>query len=413
MKLSKKYRVCYEGSQQRDRIDSLAGQLSMMGYPGMRICEMVRDWLRFTKYCDDAGMDVPSSIHAEEVQRYLVEQIQARRYRRSVRVALRILIEADDSGYFSRHVHAPPKPTTPIFDEWVVPYLHFLREHRGLKETTLEENAFVLRKFTEFLDRNGICDIRSLDAGLLRDFCDNSGRYKPSTWILRMSNVRCFLRFVFSRKGLERDLSLAVAAAKRFRQAGLPDVLTDAEVDKILGCVDRSDGRRRRDFAMLLLAARYGMRPTDICRLRLDDIHWRDRSIVYCQSKTGKPITLPLLPEISETLIDYLHSWRPPTKSRCIFVRHRVPYEPFGPRHPLYWIMPEVLRRAGICKRPGSRGLYLFRHTLATRMLGAHVSIKTIGDLLGHTSAQSTFVYTKVGVSALRSASLSITEVLQ
>jgi integrase len=155
------------------------------------------------------------------------------------------------------------------------------------------------------------------------------------------------------------------------------------------------------------------MRPSDILRLRLDDIHWRERSIVYCQSKTGKPITLPLLPEISEALIDYLRSWRPPTKSRCIFVRHKVPFEPFASKDPLYWIMPEALRRAGIFKRPGSRGLYLFRHTLAARLLGAHVSIKTIGDILGHASAQSTFVYTKVDVSALRSASLSITEVLQ
>ncbi len=413
MKLSKEYRVCYEGSRYRDRIDSLVGQLSMMGYPRMRICEMVRVWLRFAKYCDDAGMDVPSSIHEEEVQRYLVERIQARCFRRCVRIALRIFIEADDSGNFSRRVHALPKPATQIFNEWGIPYLHFLREHRGLKETTLRVNTLTLRKFTEFLDKNGICDIKNVDVGLVHDFCRNPGNCKPTTWVLRMSHLRCFLRFVFSRKGLERDLSLAVAAVKHFRHAGLPDVLTGAEVDKILGCVDRSNGRRKRDFVILLLAACYGMRPSDILRLRLDDIHWRERSIVYCQSKTGKPITLPLLPEISEALIDYLRSWRPPTKSRCIFVRHKVPFEPFASKDPLYWIMPEALRRAGIFKRPGSRGLYLFRHTLAARLLGAHVSIKTIGDILGHASAQSTFVYTKVDVSALRSASLSITEVLQ
>ena len=212
-----------------------------------------------------------------------------------------------------------------------------------------------LRKFTEFLDKNGICDIKNVDVGLVHDFCRNPGNCKPNTWVLRMSHLRCFLRFVFSRKGTERDLSLAVAAVKHFRHAGLPDVLTGAEVDKILGCVDRSNGRRKRDFVILLLAACYGMRPSDILRLRLDDIHWRERSIVYCQSKTGKPITLPLLPEISEALIDYLRSWRPPTKSRCIFVRHQVPFEPFASKDRLYWIMPEALRRAGIYQTPRTR----------------------------------------------------------
>jgi integrase len=167
-----------------------------------------------------------------------------------------------------------------------------------------------------------------------------------------------------------------------------------------------------RDYAVLLLAARYGMRPSDILRLRLDDIHWREGSIIFHQSKTGKPVILPLLPDVSDALIKYLRKGRPSTTSRHIFVRHLVPFEAFAHVMSLYSIMRSALRKAGLDQRPGLRGFSLLRHTLATRMLGAHVSIKTIGDILGHTSTESTFIYTKVDVGALRSASLSIAEVL-
>jgi integrase len=154
------------------------------------------------------------------------------------------------------------------------------------------------------------------------------------------------------------------------------------------------------------------MRPSDIRQLRLDDIRWRENYIAFRQSKTGKNVTLPLLAEVSEALIDYLRAGRPSTLVRNIFVRHEPPIEPYSSRSGFYNIMRRALHRAGLDRRRGSRGLYLLRHTLATRMLRAQIPMKTIGDVLGHTTMNSTFVYTKVDVSALCSASLSIAEVL-
>lgn len=164
---------------------------------------------------------------------------------------------------------------------------------------------------------------------------------------------------------------------------------------------------------MLLLAARYGMRPSDIRQISLDDIHWRDACIIFCQSKTGKQLSLPLLPEVSEALIEYLRNGRPSTQVRNIFVRHKAPFEPFVPNDNLSRIMDKALRSAGLDRRHGPRGLYLLRHSLATSMLVANVSIKIIGDILGHTTTDSTFVYTKIDLPALRSASLSMAEVLR
>lgn len=236
-----KYLTYYETCRHRERIDSLARQLSRLRYSERYIRRMVREWLRFTKYCSDAGTDPPSSIYAQEVEDYLRKRVpSARRFRQMVRTMLRIFIEADEQGNFSRRLHGPPKPATAIFNEWAIPYLRFLREHRGLAEATLQCNKLSLREFTTFLERSGIHDLSTLKVCHIHDLCSNPGSYKPTTWAVYMSHVRCFLRYVFSQEGLPCDLSLAVGGAKHFRHTRLPDVLTESEVNKILGCVDRS-----------------------------------------------------------------------------------------------------------------------------------------------------------------------------
>ncbi|MFZ3116235.1 MAG: site-specific integrase [Syntrophales bacterium] len=288
----------------------------------------------------------------------------------------------------------------------------------GLSKNTgggkdLRKSFLVLREFMEFIEKAGVHDFRSLRANIMHDYCMSRGNRTAATWPSYISIVRRFLHYVFMREGMEQDLSSALGGAKRYRHTGLHDVLTEAELDKLLACTGRSNELGRRDYAMLLIGARYGMRPCDIRKFSLDDIHWRDNHITFRQSKTGKRLSLPLLPEVTEALIDYLRAGRPPTMARNIFIRHRAPFEPFAPADNLASVMIRALKRAGLDQRPGSRGFYLLRHTLATRMLGVNVPLKMIGDILGHTSTESTLGYTKVDLPALRTASLSIAEVLQ
>lgn len=412
--LSAEYLKLYQKSRYRDRISLLAETLVRLKYLVEVIVEHVHEWIRFTKYCDNLSIDVPSTIYAHEVEYYLRWRFPkgSQSRRRFIKVSLRIFIEADDQGNFSRRIKPSPKPTNALFKEWVPPYLRFLKQHRGVSEKTLRKNIFVLNEFTKFLEQRSILIMKKLTTSDIHDFCIARGNRKPITWVSHMGIVRRFLRYVFLREGLEQDLSFAVGTAKYFRHSGIHDVLTEPEVSKILGCVDRSNAIGRRDYAILLLAARYGMRPSDIRQLRLEDIHWRQGQIAFRQSKTGRQLILPLLPEVSEALIDYLRGGRPSTQSRNIFVRHKAPFEPFVPDNNFSQIMIKALNRAGMDQRPGARGLYLFRHTLATNMLRANLPIKTIGDILGHASTNSTYGYMKVDLPHLRSASLSIAEVL-
>ena len=190
-------------------------------------------------------------------------------------------------------------------------------------------------------------------------------------------------------------------------------MLTDHEVTLLLQAVDRSTTVGKRDYAVLVLAARYGMRPGDIRQLTLDHIDWRGRQIAFPQAKTGRMLALPLLPEVQDALIDYLRAGRPLTAFRNVFVRHLAPFEPFAAKNNLSTVFREALRRAGLDQRNGRKGLYLLRHTLASRLLHAGSSIKTIADVLGHAHLNSTLVYTKVDLTHLETVALSIEELLQ
>ena len=188
-------------------------------------------------------------------------------------------------------------------------------------------------------------------------------------------------------------------------------MLSQADVDLILTSVDRSTPLGRRDYAILLLAARYGLRPCDIRQLTLDEIDWRGARIDIQQVKTDRPLALPLLPDVAEALSAYLHDGRPASTNRTIFLRHRAPFEPFVVQNNLAAIMRAALRRAGLGDRTGRRGLYLFRHTLATRLLAFGRPLKAIADLLGHASTQTTYGYTRVDLVGLRGVAISEAEV--
>ena len=135
----------------------------------------------------------------------------------------------------------------------------------------------------------------------------------------------------------------------------------------------------------------------------------RPSSII--QAKTGRVLTLPLVPDVADALIAYLRNGRPATPSRHVFVRHKAPFEPFVAANNLATIMRQALQRVGLDQREGRRGLYLLRHTLASRMLASGNPLKRIGDVLGHASADTTMEYASVDLTTLRRVAISEAEV--
>lgn len=398
----------YHLSLQKQRIDQLGTRLVELRYANEVIRQHLHEWLRFSSYLNNRSC-LPE-MHSQIVRQYTVQRSTGLSASRSrvLRASLRIFLESDERGWFSRRMDRPPyTPTwfTPILTE----YLQFVRSHRGLAQSTEKKNMRQLSVFAQYLDHAGVTQLSGITPQHIREFYENKGHLRPRRSC--GSRLRVFFRWAAVQGRLPNFLGDAVPRPRQYRHVNLPDVLNQAEVDHILAATDRSTPLGRRDYAILLLAARYGLRPSDIRQLTFDEINWRDAHIDLRQLKTGRPLTLPLLPDVADAISAYLRDGRPASPSRTVFLRHRAPFEPFAAQNNLMAIMREAMRRAGLASRSGRRGLYLFRHTLATSLLSSGRQIKTIADILGHASTGTTYGYTRVDLVSLRAVAISEEEV--
>jgi integrase/recombinase XerD len=414
--LSGELRSWYVQSPHKDRIDFVGARLQELKYLPVVVRLHLHEWVRFVRHLEEHALPLPCSVHDPEIPHYLAVRFPSgsSSRRRGIRASIRIFLEMDGDGRFTRRALAPRRATNALFQQAVPAYLDFLRKHRGVVAKTVSKRAFQLTRLTGYLERAGISTWQEMQPAALRTFLTTQLTDKaPGTRQSYAGTLRGFLRWAFLQGFLKRDLSAAAASVRQYRLAGIPDLLTDDEVAALLQAVDRNTALGRRDYAILLLAARFGMRPGDIRQLQLDHINWPTQQIAFPQAKTGRLLVLPLLPEISDALIAYLRHGRPQTECRNVFVRHLAPYEPFVPDNNLATIFQEALRRSELKLSHGRKGLYLFRHTLASRLLGTGSSIKTIGDVLGHVHLDSTLIYTKVDLAHLKTVALSIEELLR
>jgi integrase len=272
---------------------------------------------------------------------------------------------------------------------------------------------YILTSFLHFVDVQGISSLASIRPALLTDFVSSLRHLKSGTVFGYVSALRSFFRYVFAHGLTPRDFSQDLPSVRvRRRDEQIPFVWTRSEVEALLGAVERDSPLGKRNYAILLLACRLGMRVGDIRELRLEHLLWDEGRIEFPQAKTGAVLTLPMSEEVGRALIDYLRHGRPTSPRREVFLRHRAPFEPFSLNANLHPIVTLYRRRAGIEATPGrSRGMHSLRHTLASHLLEADTPIETIADILGHRSVESTRVYTKVDLQALRSVALDPQEV--
>jgi site-specific recombinase XerD len=322
---------------------------------------------------------------------------------------------ARSTGAFKRR--SPPgvrlrgESQSPLYGIWVVPYLDFVRRHRGRRTVHQLENG--LGRFCRWLDTQGVAALDELTASLLRDFIPSLAGFRRSTIAVHASALRGFLAYLRLEGVLDRDLAPAIELPPVYSMVQAPQVLKDETVERLLAAVDRSSPLGKRDLAMLLLAVHYGLRPADIRGLRFDHIHWREQRIVLVQSKTQRRLELPLLTEVDHALVSYIREGRPSCTAREIFIRHAIPIAPLARRNSLWSVMNRALAATGVEIPTGERGFRLLRHYAATRLLRRGVPFETISDILGHASVDATRRYTQVDLAGLRSVALSYAEVCQ
>lgn len=284
------------------------------------------------------------------------------------------------------------------------------RRRYGISEKTLKSNELYLSRFSEYLANQKLGSISELSADQILGFVNTLAGTSIATVYCTLCSLRVLLRYFHNEKILERDFSYVVPQIKIDKTSKIPSAYKKEEVQKLLDCVDRGNPKGKRDYAMMLLASRLGMRAGDICSLSFKNLKWQLNEIELVQEKTQERILLPLLPEVGSAIIDYLKYGRPITDSTTIFVRHTCPITPLtAPTlHSIVW---QYLQLAAISVPDGKKhGPHALRHSLASALLEENIPLPIISEVLGHTTTNTTSIYLKIDVTHLRRCALDVSE---
>jgi integrase/recombinase XerD len=282
------------------------------------------------------------------------------------------------------------------------------RKKQQYSITTINKDIYSLNKFSTYMEASLITSVRQIDSSYVVGFIkwlSTEGKVP----ILRevASTMRLLLDYLYKENMILENLSGFVPKVK-VRKDLIPSVYTPDEVESMLQHIDRSSPCGKRDYAMVLLAARYGIRASDISALLFENIHWNENTINFSTVKTGKHTVLPLTGEIGNAIIQYLKYGRPNTEEKHVFIRLQKPYREIQPSN-LHGIVTRAMRSAGIVIQPGKRhGPHALRASIATEMLKQNVPLPVISEALSHNSTDTTKIYMKVDVGHLKILSLNV-----
>lgn len=286
-------------------------------------------------------------------------------------------------------------------------YADYLQEVRGLAPSTIHPHLRTARKFLSYVgfDRSRKLLAR-LNAGDLERFVRvASSGISRATLQHTVAQVRCLLRFLAIDGTVPAGLESQIDTPRVYRLEKLPRSLDWETVRSFLGSIQRTDPKGQRDYAMFFLIAAYGLRSSEVVGLTLDNICWRSGRIQISQTKTRSALELPLTDEVAGVLITYLRKVPRASGHRQLFLRM---YAPSGPLKPTgvteafqFWA-----KRSGLSIP--FHGAHCLRHSYAVNLLRQGTPLKTIGDLLGHRSAESTSVYLRLATEDLRGVGLTV-----
>lgn len=274
----------------------------------------------------------------------------------------------------------------------------------GRSASTVRVYGTLAGEFVAFVGTRG--GLARCDAGAVEAFVATLGGYQVKTVEQKLCAVRSFIRFAVAEGLLDAavaDTVLdAVPAVRSSKQSRVPSVWDPGHVDRILDAIDRSNPCGKRDYAIILLIARLGLRGIDVKRLAFADFDWPGNRLFVVQAKTGYRVQLPLLKEVGWAVIDYIRHGRPVCDCPQVFLRHLAPIGAFSEQDHLHQILVKHARVAHVPVSEQRRhGMHSLRHTLATKLMEDGTPVEQIADILGHQSVQSTGVYLKSSLGLL------------
>ena len=286
-------------------------------------------------------------------------------------------------------------------DKLINEFDKYLLDICGLSENTRNYHRRNAKTFLNHFFKGEHVNLSKLTPFNIRNFLyKNLNRYKKRRTLgLFIYTLRCFFKYLQFRGFIGDQLILALPSIREYKRSALPEYLNNEEIKKLISTFDLSTALGKRDYALIVCILEIGLRAHEVANLTLDDINWRDMTLILPRSKTRQSYILPMTITLRDALIAYLKNGRPQTTTRKIFVYHRAPVgKEIKPK-----VVTEVIRRALVRSqlKPNSAGAHILRKTFATKLLHSGATIKEIADLLRHQSIETTSIYTKVDFSKL------------
>jgi len=344
----------------------------------------------------------PTDLKEQVTERYLKDRAGKQSLQPGDRAALKRLLSAlREVGMIAP---APLPPITPE-DQIFEGFSDYLRQERGLAPRSIISHLPVVRRFLREVCPAGAGDLTNISQERVIRYIERHARDGSAGSGKRMCwSLRAFLRYLHHKGLTPLALADCIPSIRRWKLASLPTYLSAAQVEKILGGCDRATAMGRRDYAILMMLAKLGLRAGEVASLTLDDIDWRSGEMLI-RAKGRQRARMPMPRDVGAAVVAYLRDRRPTTSCRRLFLRTLAPHVGFASGCAITMIAKAALERVGI-RGYAHHGAHIFRHSLATELLRSGATLSEIGQLLRHESHDTTRIYAKVDVQRLRTLSL-------
>lgn len=376
-------------------LDDYIEELNKTGYPMRYLAKAFRVILRFS---DWVGL---KNIPLKNLNQDRIEEFW--NYHGSIRKHCDYKVLGTLIEFLRIRKLIPLKPVPKIIcpiEKQIFLFETFLRQERGLSSTYIYQQIRVARFFLQSTFPVVDSNFNRYNAKIITDYMNKILKENGSGEV-RDSAVRLmgFFKYLFLKGKTKLDLSKVVPRPANWHQQKLPIYIGPDEVQKLLNSCDQNTVIGSRDYAVLMMLSRLGLRACEIKNLNLDDIHWRDGSLTI--RGKGKESKMPLANDVGEALAIYIKKYRPQTPARSVFVSIYPPHHGFRMSMSVSGIVKFALDRAGI--KSSHQGAYLLRHTVANQCLKNGATLAEVGKLLRHENAMTTTIYAKVDISRLSS----------
>jgi len=378
-------------------IDNFAQTLIVQGYKPSTAKHKIRIVADLSRWLYRQGLSV-KDLNETTLNKYLIYKGRRGSILKIEPPTLRVLLEhLREIGVVATPVHVDEDSTRSCIE---IGFAKHLAQERGLKQVTIDCYLSIAGRFISEQFGTGPIVLKDLHPDdIVRFILRNTETVSVKRAQVIVCSLRSFFRFLYQRRETINDLSPSALTVANWRLSELPKYLEPEQVECLLKTCNQDTLIGQRDYAILLLLARLGLRAGEVVHMTLDDIDWEE-GVLILHGKSRRQESLPLPHDVGEALVKYLIHGRPRCPSRRVFIRIKAPRNGFSSSVAICNVVRRALVRTKL--KPEFKGSHLLRHSLATRMLREGASLSEIGDILRHQRVNTTQIYAKVDLAALK-----------